>query len=109
MYVSKGLDGLNKMTYNDSKPVTVAFDEVGREPYPVKHFGTEMNVMQFIFQTRYELRYKCLTHVTTNMKPEKIADVYGDYIADRVNEMFNVIKIDGESREINRELHILYT
>lgn len=98
MYVSRGLDGLNKMTYNDAKPVTVAFDEVGREPYPVKHFGTEMNVMQFIFQTRYELRYKCLTHVTTNMKPEKIADVYGDYIADRVNEMFNVIKIDGESR-----------
>ncbi len=98
MFVSKGLDGINKLTYNDSNPVTVAFDEVGREPCPVKHFGTEMNVMQFIFQTRYELRHRCLTHVTTNMEPGDIAAMYGDYIADRVNEMFNVIKIDGESR-----------
>lgn len=94
----KGQDGIDKYGYNDSNPLTWAFDEVGREPCPTKYYGTEMNVMQFIFQTRYEIRHKCLTHVTTNLYPEDITDMYGDYIADRIKEMFNVIEIKGDSR-----------
>lgn len=97
-FARKGLDGIDKYAYNNGKPDTWAFDEVGREPRPTKYFGTEMNVMQFVFQTRYEFRRKCLTHVTTNMPPEDITSKYGDYIADRVNEMFNVVEIKGESR-----------
>lgn len=97
-FARNGLEGIDKYTYNNNEPKTYAFDEVGREPLPTKYYGTEMNVMQFIFQTRYELRHRCITHVTTNMDPENIVNRYDDYIADRVNEMFNVIKLDGESR-----------
>ncbi len=97
-FARNGLDGIDRYGSNNGHPNTWSFDEVGREPNPTKYYGTEMNVMQFIFQIRYDYRNQCLTHVTTNLKPEDIIVKYGDYIADRVNEMFNVIEIKGESR-----------
>lgn len=90
-----GLDGIDKYCF---KKLTCAFDEVGREPLPVKYYGTEMNVMQYIFQMRYDMRLDCRTHVTTNLLPEQILPKYSDYIADRINEMFNVVEITGKSR-----------
>lgn len=97
-FARTGLDGIDKYGYNKNLPLDYAFDEVGREPIPAKYFGTEMNVMQFIFQTRYEYREMCKTFVSTNMKESAISKVYGEYIADRVKEMFNVIEIAGTSR-----------
>lgn len=90
-----GLDGIDLYCF---KKQTCAFDEIGREPLPAKYYGTEMNVMQYVFQMRYDMRNDCLTHVTTNLTPDQIGSVYGDYIADRVNEMFNVIELKGLSR-----------
>ncbi|EOA55602.1 hypothetical protein HMPREF1214_03725 [Bacteroides sp. HPS0048] len=94
----RGKDALDLYTYNNGNPRTICFDELGREPRPAKYFGTELNVMQYIFQCRYELRREALTHVTTNLTVEEIQDKYGAYIADRINEMFNVIRLDGASR-----------
>lgn len=94
----KGRDYLELYTYNGGIPRTICFDELGREPIPSKHFGTELNVMQYILQCRYELRYECKTHITTNLSIEEIQDRYGAYIADRINEMFNVIELKGSSR-----------
>ena len=54
--------------------------------------------MQYVFQCRYELRYDAVTHATTNMTIEEIQLKYGAYIADRINEMFNVIELNGASR-----------
>jgi hypothetical protein len=65
-----------------------------------KYFGTEMNVMQFIFQMRYEQRTDAKTYVSTNMLKGAIPEVYGRYIADRVKEMFNIIELNGESRRL---------
>jgi hypothetical protein len=31
------------------------------------------------------------------MKPEAIKDYYEDYIADRVNEMFNIVELTGKT------------
>lgn len=90
-----GLDGIDTHCF---KRQTCAFDEVGREPLPAKYYGTEMNVMQYVFQMRYDMRHECLTHVTTNLSPSEIVAKYGDYIADRVNEIFNVIEVKGTSR-----------
>lgn len=90
-----GLDGIDSYCF---KRQSCAFDEIGREPLPAKYYGTEMNVMQYVFQMRYDMRYECLTHVTTNLSPDQIGSIYGDYIADRVNEMFNVIEVKGLSR-----------
>ncbi len=72
-------------------------DELGREPIPASNYGTKMNVMQFLFQLRYDWRNECVTHVTTNLTMDKIAPIYGDYIADRFLEMFNFIEFKGNS------------
>lgn len=97
-YQMKGPDALNPYTYNNGNPTTMAFDELGRETLPAKHFGTDLNVMQYIFQCRYEFRTEALTHVTTNMSLKDTQLKYGPYIADRINELFNVIEIKGNSR-----------
>lgn len=97
-YQMKGPDALSSYTYNNGNPTTIAFDELGRETFPAKYFGTELNVMQYIFQCRYEFRHEVLTHVTTNMTLKETQSTYGSYIADRINEMFNVIEIKGETR-----------
>lgn len=100
-FAASGLDALNESTYNEylsSSPVERGFDEVGREPIPAKHFGNDLNVMQYIFGLRYELRNSIRTHVTTNVQKESIPRIYGDYIFDRLNEMFNFVEIKGESK-----------
>lgn len=98
LYAERGIESLNMYTYNNSNPIPLAIDELGREPCPAKHFGTEMNVIQYLLQCRYELRGACITHITTNLSPRDVQAKYGSYIADRVNEMFNVIELKGSSR-----------
>lgn len=99
-YASFGLTALDESTYNENSrginPVERGFDEVGREPIPAKHYGNELNVMQYILQIRYDLKVK--THITTNITPESIEKMYGPHIYDRAFEMFNFIEMKGESR-----------
>ena len=101
-FAANGLEALNSSTYNNTeirpKPVNRAFDELGREPIPARHYGTELNIMQYVFQCRYELRDKIRTFTTTNLPPKSIGKLYGAYIADRVNEMFNIVELKGKSR-----------
>lgn len=98
LYAEKGIDGISRFTDRD-KMGNLAIDEVGREPMDAKHYGTGINVIQTILQLRYEERNLYFTHMTTNLDPnEDFSDIYGDYIADRVKEMFNVIKLEGTSR-----------
>ena len=68
----RGKDALELYTYNNGTPRMICFDELGREPIPAKYFGTELNVMQYIFQCRYELRHEAITHVTTNLTIKEI-------------------------------------
>lgn len=73
-------------------------DELGREPCPAKHYGTELNVIQFLLQLRYDKRKDNITHITSNIRPADVMPLYGDYISDRFREMFNIIRWDGESK-----------
>ena len=77
--------------------INLIIDELGREPRPAKYFGTELNVIQFVLQLRYDHRRDSVTHITTNLKLEDIAQKYGAYIADRCLEMFNFIEFRGAS------------
>ena len=101
-FAAIGLDALNESTYNEglsgARPVNRAFDELGRETIPAKHYGNELNVMQYIFQCRYEYRSTVRTFATTNINPSFLSKIYGEYIADRINEMFNIIELNGTSR-----------
>lgn len=87
-----GLAAIERLTNGNR-----AFDELGSEPEKAKYFGTELNVMQQILQTRYDGRDKYTTHVTTNMTMEDVTARYGGRIEDRCSQMFNVITFKGYS------------
>ncbi|MEI3156216.1 MAG: hypothetical protein V8T07_00585 [Muribaculaceae bacterium] len=74
-----------------------AFDEVGRESIPTGYYGNMENVFQYIFQRRYDIRRGDFTHVTSNLSPDQIGDLYGDHIRDRCDEMFNFVEMRGAS------------
>lgn len=95
---------LDKFTYNKSgfsgKPFLVCFDELGREPLSANYMGTKTNVMMSILQVRYQLWQQdgLRTFATSNFDIPEFVDFYGEYVADRMKEMFNIIYIGGESR-----------
>lgn len=82
------------------EPVPMCFDELGREPIPAKYYGTELNVFQHILHIRYALwqQRRLKTFVTTNLTPDEVGNLYGDYIRDRRKEMFNLVAVTGDSR-----------
>ena len=93
-YAAEGMPGLDNFLKHDC---CLFIDELGREPIPSSNYGNKMNVIQFLLQIRYDNRYSCVTHVTTNLTLEGVEAVYGRYIADRCVEMFNFIVFEGES------------
>lgn len=97
-YSKDGMDGLTRLVDREYMS-NLAIDELGKEPIESKHFGTTLNVMQVLLQLRYDVRNEYKTFATTNMNPDtEIVERYGEYIGDRIKEMFNIIKIKGESR-----------
>lgn len=91
------VEGQSALVKFMSDDINLIIDEVGREPMPAKYYGTELNVIQFILQLRYDHRRDSVTHITTNLKLEEIGQKYGAYIADRCLEMFNFIEFKGAS------------
>ena len=94
IYAAEGQPALIQYAADD---VNIVIDEFGREPVPASNYGTKMNVLQFLLQLRYDHRRTSVTHITTNMTPDNIEPLYGDYVADRCKEMFNFIEFKGES------------
>lgn len=94
IYAADGQPALIKYTGED---VNLVIDEFGREPIPANSYGTKMNVLQFILQLRYDNRRNSVTHITTNLHPDNLEPLYGDYVADRCKEMFNFIEFNGKS------------
>ena len=80
-----------------------AFDELGSETVPTGRYGNFENVMQYIFQSRYDNRYHQFTHATTNFTIDQIQDVYGERIYDRFKEMFNFVALRGKTFRINTQ------
>jgi hypothetical protein len=76
------------------------FDDFGQEPREIMHFGERISVMDRIIGRRYE-RFcygKAITHMTTNLSPNEIVEVYGSRVADRMREMFTAVPLNGASR-----------
>lgn len=90
-YAKNGYEGIDTYILNARQ----AFDEVGREGIPSSYFGNTENVFAYIIQRRYDLRDGDFTHVTSNLDPEQIAEIYGDHIYDRCYEMFNFVEMSG--------------
>ena len=72
-----------------------AFDDLGTEPSRLNYYGTTVNVMEYVLLGRYERRHESFTHVTTNLSPKQIREVYGERVYDRAKEMFNFVEMAG--------------
>lgn len=67
----------------------LAIDDLGEEPVEVLDYGNVINPIIDLLSRRYDKQL--LTLVTTNTPNDKIRERYGDRIADRFNEMMQVI------------------
>lgn len=95
----KGVEYLELYNHNYGNPITCYIDDIASRNEVVKYYGTEVNVMGQLLSIRYNVysRYRKLTHITSNKYPLELHDVYGERIIDRMNEMFNIIELNGES------------
>lgn len=67
----------------------LVIDDLGCEPTAVKNYGTEVTPVTDVIYQRYD---KILpTIITTNLDRKDIRQQYGDRVADRFNEMFELI------------------
>jgi len=70
-------------------------DDLGVEPVSVKVWGNEVSPVAELLTQRYNLQK--FTIVTSNLKVKELEERYGDRIADRILEMFNVLSFKNES------------
>lgn len=79
--------------------------EISEQNFAV-HYGKKINIMEKIFASRYILftDYGIKTHATSNYKLENkdgqrpFKSFYGEYIDDRMKQMFNTLVFKGNSR-----------
>lgn len=76
---------------------TWCFDDLGLEE-PINR-EMKINLIADILTTRYanQKKYGIYTHATTNMNREGLNKFYGERLADRFNEMFTFIPVEGIS------------
>lgn len=67
----------------------LAIDDLGCEPTVAKSYGTEITPITDVIYYRYDNSLS--TIITTNLDRKDIRSRYGDRIADRLNEMFELI------------------
>lgn len=75
------------------------FDDFGSENMG-KHYGKDEEVFKTIIEERYNqfIENGMQTYLTTNLTISQIKNRYGDRVASRINEMFNVIMMGGNDR-----------
>lgn len=95
-----------KQNYGDFKKLceapALAIDDFGEEPVEVLDYGNVLNPVIDLLSIRYDRQL--LTLITTNTANDKIRTNYGDRIADRFNEMMQVIIFSNPSYRGNKEL-----
>ncbi len=79
--------------------IGVCFDDLGTED-DQNDFG-KINIMERIFLLRYQnnLPFNC-THVITNLSARQIAERYGERVADRFKQMFNLVAFDEGAKSL---------
>jgi DNA replication protein DnaC len=82
------------------RPSHIMIDDLGKTAVFANHYSNRYNIVEEIIRRRYYAYTDkfALTHVSTNMEPTEILPAYGDYIASRMNEMFNIILFPGRDR-----------
>lgn len=85
-----------QIEYLHKRPIIL--DEIGRNIEIVNDFGTKRNPFNDLIAKRYE--NQAFTIGTSNYKYETLRknEYYGEYIGERLLQMFNFIELKGESR-----------
>lgn len=88
-----------KHHFSDRDPKGLCIDDLGMEDTKAKSYGNEANVIADILFARYNqmMDRGMLTYATSNLPPVKLGALYGERVADRMIEMFNMIHFKGES------------
>lgn len=73
----------------------MAIDDLGKEPTEVLDYGNVTSPLVDLLEQRYQSQK--FTVVTTNLAPKEIRGKYGERIADRFREMFEVIAFEFDS------------
>lgn len=79
----------------------LGIDDLGTEPLVIMDYGNEETPIVDLLSMRYENRL--FTIVTTNLTPKQIRERYGERIADRFNEMMEVVIFKNPSYRKARE------
>lgn len=77
----KDQDELNRL----SRIEMLAIDDLGSEPAEVKNYGNNLTPLTDLIETRYNERL--FTIISSNIPAKEIRKLYGDRVADRLNEM----------------------
>ena len=68
----------------------LAIDDLGTEPREILDYGNVLNPIVDLLTKRYD--EQLFTIFTTNLTLVQIREKYGDRIADRLNEMMDIIE-----------------
>ena len=102
---AKSINEMNLHNYNTFLDVSrcplLGIDDLGTEPLMVMDYGNEKTPIVDLLSMRYENRL--FTIVTTNLTPKQIRERYGERIADRFNEMMEVVIFKNPSYRRARE------
>lgn len=92
-------DGLDKLS-EILKWEELYIDDLGKEPTIVKFFGSELMMMQYILEKRYDMQFipnygnhSYKTFFTTNLSFKELEDKYGPASARRIAELADVIEL----------------
>lgn len=77
----------------------LAIDDLGTEPVEILEYGNHMIPVIDMLYKRYDEQY--FTIITTNLTPTEIRKMYGDRIADRLNEMAFCIVFENDTYRTN--------
>lgn len=95
----KGQEYLDELTYYPE----LVIDDIGKEDPKFNDFGTIRNLIADIMDLRY-IQFqegRVITHGTTNLKPERLEQLYDSRLIDRMKEMFCFQIVKGESKRVN--------
>jgi len=93
-YAMNGYDAIQKYTMY----ANLCIDDLGSETASAKHYGTELNVIEEIIEVRYTKNL--LTHFTANLDLDDILKVYGSRVHSRLQQMCNIIVMNGSDYRI---------
>ena len=73
----------------------LALEDIGRESAEILDYGNVLSPITDLLEYRYNAQL--FTFITTNLTPKEIREKYGIRIADRFNEMMEVIVFENNS------------